>query len=347
MTMKYYYLIFAAVLFIVSFSCKSPSGPDVGETEPDTTSQNFSFETYEFGDGFESSYLNDVWIFDKNNIWAVGYVNVTNTTGRTNILRWIGDKWIGFGPQFNSAGIYGIWAADSQKIFFAVGAVIKYEKGKFKEMELGDLGFTNNQGVHKLWGSSNSNVWGVGPWGTIVHYDGSEWSKVDFDQQWYFYGIAGDPKSGVAYAVASNQQFNTVIVSLQNNSAKIIYNSQDDQNQLTSYSIKLLNSDELLLGFTKVWKFNIKEKTTKILYTPSSGDAVVAMAINHSKDIYYFFDKYGPGEMLLHYNGNRYIEIDYSNRSNVIYGGAFAIKDLAVITGFSNNKAYLVEVKRR
>jgi hypothetical protein len=40
----------------------------------DTTTQNFTFETVEFGDGFSSSYFNDVWIFDENNIWAVGYV---------------------------------------------------------------------------------------------------------------------------------------------------------------------------------------------------------------------------------------------------------------------------------
>ncbi len=38
----------------------------------DTTTQNFTFETVEFGDGFSSSYFNDVWIFDENNIWAVG-----------------------------------------------------------------------------------------------------------------------------------------------------------------------------------------------------------------------------------------------------------------------------------
>ncbi len=40
----------------------------------DTTTQNFTFETVEFGDGFSSSYFNDVWIFDENNIWAVGYI---------------------------------------------------------------------------------------------------------------------------------------------------------------------------------------------------------------------------------------------------------------------------------
>ena len=61
----------------------------------DTTNQNFTFETFEFGDGYETSFFNDVWIFDENNIWAVGWVAVTSTSGKTNIVRWDGTKWGG------------------------------------------------------------------------------------------------------------------------------------------------------------------------------------------------------------------------------------------------------------
>ncbi|HKJ81378.1 MAG TPA: hypothetical protein VJ954_05095, partial [Ignavibacteriaceae bacterium] len=102
-----------------------------------------------------------------------------------------------------------------------------------------------------------------------------------------------------------------------------------------------------LLGNTKVWKFNISAGQTELQYTLTSGYAVVDIAIYSPIDIYYFIDQYGPGEELLHYNGKRFKEINFSSRNSVIYGGAYAIKDLAILTGFSNNKAYLVEVKRR
>ncbi len=65
----------------------------------DTTSQNFTFETFEFGDGYSSSYFNDVWVFDENNIWAVGYISPEDTTingthiSNPNIIKWDGTGW--------------------------------------------------------------------------------------------------------------------------------------------------------------------------------------------------------------------------------------------------------------
>ncbi len=62
--------VIAICLFsFLNFSCNTTEPPDNKDNnQPDTTSQNFTFETYEFGDGFSSSYFNDVWIFDENNI---------------------------------------------------------------------------------------------------------------------------------------------------------------------------------------------------------------------------------------------------------------------------------------
>jgi len=65
---------------------------DPPPVEPDSTTQNFTFETFEFGSGCASSNFNDVWVFNKNNIWAVGWVDVTSTSGRTNIVSWDGTK---------------------------------------------------------------------------------------------------------------------------------------------------------------------------------------------------------------------------------------------------------------
>ena len=343
------FLITLFFSFIVSTSCNTTE-PDIkSPVEPDSTTQNFTFETFEFGDGFESNELNDVWIFDENNIWAVGYIRDTTTNNLpVNIVKWDGNNWAGYGPQFNSSGIYGIWAIDSANIFFAVGAVVQYKSGNFIEFYLGNLGFTQGQGVHKLWGSGENNIWGIGPNSTIVHYDGVAWSKIAFDEGWRFDAITGSKQTGIAYASATSQQFNTIIVELKNNSATVIYNSINDPNSLTSFSIKLLNENILILGDKEAWTYDLGSKETIIKYSfPINGDFITLIAIDNSKDIYFFADKYGAGEILLHYNGKRYTNINYSNRNSVIYGGAFAIKDLAVMTGFSNNKGYLVIVKRQ
>ncbi len=54
-------------------------------------------------------------------------------------------------------------------------------------------------------GLLENNIWGIGPWGTIVHFDGQSWTKIDFDTQWYFYEITGNKETGTAYAIAINQ----------------------------------------------------------------------------------------------------------------------------------------------
>ncbi len=336
------------LLILQQYACSTTEPPDEKPpVEPDSTTQNFTFQTYEFGDGSESSWLNDIWIFNENNIWACGYINVTSNTGRVNFIHWNGSQWLGVGQQFDSGGFDGIWAADSNTIYFADGIVLKYKNGVFKYENFSNIPLPNGQGVHKLWGSSENNIWGVGPNSTIVHYDGTTWSKIDFEQGWRFDAITGSKQTGIAYASATSQQFNTIIVELKNNSATVIYNSANDPENLTSFSIEPLNDQELILGTTSVWTFNVNTKETKILYRIGSiGNYIALSALNSPIDVYFFIDKYGAGENLLHYNGKRFSTINFSDRNYVIYGGASAIKDLAVMTGFSNNKGYLVKVKR-
>ena len=343
--------IIAYILFLISatafVSCDTTE-PDIKPpVEPDSTTQNFTFETFEFGNGFESSWLNDVWIFDENNIWAVGYVReqVSNDLP-VNIVRWNGNNWAGFGPQFNSAGIYGIWAIDSSNILFAVGAVVQYKNGNFTEFNLGSLGFTQGQGVHKLWGSSENNIWGVGPNSTIVHYDGIAWSKIAFDDGWRFDAITGSKQTGIAYASATSQQFNTIIVELKNNSATVIYNSANDPNNLTAYNLRMISDSVIFLSNQQIWKINIENNKTDVIGQLPGGYYLPLIGFANKIDIYFFGSKYQMGDHMVHYNGKRLQEYPLFGRTGTIYGEAFAIKDLAVMTGFSNNKGYLVKVKR-
>lgn len=339
---------FTFAFFLLTFTaCNTTEPDDNGKINPaDTTTQNFTFETYEFGDGFESSYFNDVWIFDKNNIWAVGDVNKTSTTGRTNIVRWDGERWFGFLDELTSSGLTGIWALDTSNIYFASGAVRKYENNAIKIIDLTQLTFSEGQGVHKLWGSSENNIYGVGPWGTIVHFDGSAWTKIEFDTQWKFDDITGDKETGIAYATAKNQQFNTIIVSISTSSANIIYKSIDKEMNLTSSTLSMIGK-EIYLARTKIWKFNVENKEIVLLDDLPPGYGIHAIAINNLNDIYFYGDKVQEGEKMVHFNGVRFKEFNLGTSNTTIFGGAYAIKNLSVMGAFSNNKAYLIKVERR
>jgi len=346
-------LLFAFSLTFTLFSCSSnpteppPPPPPPPVVEPDSTTQNFTFETFEFGSGGESSWLNDVWIFNENNIWAVGYIDVTSTSGRTNIVRWDGTKWGGFGGQFNSAGFDGIWAADSNNIYFASGVIRKYENGAIKTIDLTNLSFSQGQAITKLWGSSTSNIWGVGPWGTIVHYDGNNWTKIDFDQQWYFYGITGNPETGIAYAYAQNNNDIRIIVQLSISSATVIHQSK----QITAVKANAMNFIDSALylagsdfSSTLLWKFNLQTKKIDSLFTLVPTTGLYQATGNKKIDYYFWGDDYGTGKMV-QYNGKRFKVFDLPKASDN-RGGANTNGNVSAFVGYADNKGYVTIVKR-
>ncbi len=342
--------IFILLLLIILFlnliftSCNTTEPPPI-KNGPDTTSQNFKFETHEFGDGFSSSYFNDVWIFNENNIWAVGYID-TDSIANANIMRWNGNEWFIEKYSGTSSGIEGIWALDSTHIYFADGLIVEYKDRKYTDIDFTHLPWERNQRVERLWGSSESNIWGVGPWGTIVHYDGKEWKKIDFDREWRFDDITGNSKTGIAYASATNQQFITIIVELTSSSANIIYNSDSASVHLTAFTLKYIDNNKIYLSDSKIWEFDIKTKKQKVLYNLPSGYGISLTAVYSPNDIYFFGDQFQQGEKMVHYNGVRFKEFNLSPSNSTIFGGAYAIKNLSVMVGFADNKAYLVTIKR-
>ncbi len=69
-------------------------------TTLDTTSHNFSYQTFELGEPLtgNSSILYDVALIDANNIWAVGEIYVDDSLGQTDsravcVAHWDGQDW--------------------------------------------------------------------------------------------------------------------------------------------------------------------------------------------------------------------------------------------------------------
>ena len=74
--MKKLILLFSFVILLLSCSTIEP--PDNNGNGQDTTSHNFTWETWTFGE-HSSSVLNDVAIIDENNIWAVGEIYMNDS----------------------------------------------------------------------------------------------------------------------------------------------------------------------------------------------------------------------------------------------------------------------------
>jgi hypothetical protein len=200
----FFKLVFILTLLILYFSCDSVEPNDNGNAI-DTTSHNFTFQSWTFGK-HSSSVLNDVAIIDENNIWAVGEIYLNDSLGQPdphayNAACWDGSKWELEKIKTNACGgvqyppIKTIFAFTADDILFAhIDGSISH----FDGME-----FTNdcslitqlNGSANKMWGVSNNNFYVVSTNGFIAHYQNGSWTNIESGTDLDVYYIWGDYNS--------------------------------------------------------------------------------------------------------------------------------------------------------
>lgn len=132
--------------------------------------------------GQPGNFLNDVWGLDENNVYAVGFVELKR--GNSSIIKWNGNEWI---PFPNIGGVkYGIFGLNESNIFVVGessnrGIVAIWNGSNWTEYR-DDYFLARGDTVYPLraiWGASPNDVWAVGDKGTIIHWNGTQWKKVD------------------------------------------------------------------------------------------------------------------------------------------------------------------------
>ena len=128
------------------------------------------------------NFLSDVWGLNENNIWAVGRIWVLE--GQTGVIFWNGIKW----NYHSSPGAYleSIYGFNNNQLVVAGlygtnGFVAIWDGDRWKETNFFNY-FPNGDTVwalRSIWGNSPNDVWAVGDKGTIIHWDGRQWSKIN------------------------------------------------------------------------------------------------------------------------------------------------------------------------
>ncbi len=158
----------------------------------DTTSHNFTFETYTFGE-HSSSVLYDVAIIDENNIWAVGEIYMNDSLGNPdpifyNLAVWDGQKWnlrkvyykyINYLNQQDSivAHLRTIFVFNENDIWLGIGNIIRWDGKRFISIDIPNNAF--NSRMNKIWGTSSNDLYVVGNSGSIAHYQNGVWRKIE------------------------------------------------------------------------------------------------------------------------------------------------------------------------
>lgn len=186
--------------FIHSTNQSDLSSNKVTFTTMDTTSHNFTFETFTFGE-HSSSVLYDVAIIDENNIWVVGEIYMNDSLGQPDpqaygVAIWDGQIWKLKKLLNNSIPVTprGILALSQNDFYLAAGSIFHWD-GVSSTVQLvySRLNLPNPNGtIEKLWGNSSSTIYGVGNVGSIVFYNGSAWQSLESETDLNINGIWGD-----------------------------------------------------------------------------------------------------------------------------------------------------------
>jgi hypothetical protein len=154
----------------------------------DTTSHNFAWQSYTLGDATGSSVLYDVAIVSEDPplVYAVGQIYRNDTT--FNAAKWDGQEWelkritVNYNSNWITPPLNGVFAFSATDIWFSAGVPIHGDGNVWTQYHLFDMGIlTPSDGsINKIWGSNSSNdMYFVGNKGTIVHYTGSSWTKME------------------------------------------------------------------------------------------------------------------------------------------------------------------------
>jgi hypothetical protein len=158
---------------------------EINTTTLDTTSSEFSWEVWEWGDHSTSAFF-DVAIINSNSIWAVGLIYIDGEEDIYNAAYWNGEVWelkrIPFSLCPNGQEILddcvSVFAFSESDIWFTSSASITHWDGNTFKRDC-TINQLINGSIKQLWGTSSQDMYAVGRNGTIVHYNGENWTKIE------------------------------------------------------------------------------------------------------------------------------------------------------------------------
>ncbi len=173
----------------------------VGPSGPDTTSNNFTFQTYTFGGNAGSCYLQDVAIINDTDIWVVGAIYLDSANGNPdpfpyNAVHWNGRNWNDLRVPYVYQGqsfyhpIEAVFALASNDVWFGGNGLEHWDGKQFSNVDALNQYWSGNS-MQRIWGSSDNNIYIVGSGGIIVHYASGTWTKVATGTDLYFNDIYG------------------------------------------------------------------------------------------------------------------------------------------------------------
>ncbi|MEP0862141.1 MAG: glucosyl transferase [Ignavibacterium sp.] len=300
------------------------SSNELTVTTMDTTSHNFTWQSWEFGT-IGSSTLYDVAIIDENNIWAVGEIYMNDSLGNPdskiyNAMHWNGSGWelkripiLLNGTPFYPV-IKSIFAFNGNDIWFEAG--IHWDGLTFKQIP---FNIQWNGNVNKMWGTSSNDLYAVGNNGNIAHWDGVKWTKIESGTTVNLKSVSGN-NNDLFISGYSLDQSESVLLRLTNYQTRTVWynnniNGTDPYGNII-YSSKVIDNNLFLSSNRGIYRetIGINNQTKYLFPIPRR---VYRITGEKSNDVY----TVGTSSSINHYNGinKREVYIDFTSTS-ALYG---------------------------
>lgn len=304
---------------------QSPCEDDTTTCCWDTTSHNFVWEIDTLGGS--GSFLNDVAIVDENNIWVVGALSIDDSTleyeGQLNYnaAHWDGQTWNYIQVCCAGLDIEGIFYFSENDIWLATGNIFHWDGVDWTNYHLWNMGVLgpNDGGVSQVWGTSSSNIYFIGENGSIVHYDGNSFTKLESGTEFNFKDMWG----------IVNNQTDQITIGFTGKSS--IYEPNDSEVLLyTDNLFTQLPDSGLSTNINGIW-FN----DDKRIYVVGAGlfiyeaDSLYWIYVHEYPEGAYLYDIIGPENDLFivgafgrvsHFNGNTWYHYNSADGAEYFYG---------------------------
>jgi hypothetical protein len=199
----------------------------------DTTSHNFSWQTFTFGQ-HQHSVLYDVAVIDENNIWAVGEIYMNDSLGNPdpnlyNLIKWDGINWKPERVYYNYQGsnfiapLHSIFTFAINDVWVGSNQPMHWNGNVWQKWDL--LGNIWNGWINKIWGSSSNDLYVVGNGGNIALYSGptSGWHKIESGTTVDLFDVWGS-LNGTIWSCGYTDDYGTSsLIRILNNTSEIIF----------------------------------------------------------------------------------------------------------------------------
>ncbi|MBN1396723.1 MAG: hypothetical protein JXA06_01700 [Bacteroidetes bacterium] len=337
-------LLLICVFFILSGCNKDESCINCPPTQLDTTSHLIQWQPPDTLGA--QGIIRDVWVFDRNNAWAVGEIYLNDSTGKPdmenpyNCAHWDGVMWAYekiptaiFGNSENvHAEIYTIYSFGESDIwtFSITGSYSHWDGVEWTTNYVSE----RSGGGNELWGLSSINLFLVGTNGSNTHYNGTSWTKMTSNTTVDLQDIWGIDANHIWATGTNTSDGHCVVLQFNGTNWTTIYDNENKPINQIQYFKTLWtdNKDYLILdggSYTNI--LNLQNGSFTRIDSISTYEVFCLRGVNRN-DIFHV----GYGSEVTHYNGvNWYLYNEFKalNVGNAWFTGVYPTRDMIVIGG--------------